>query len=115
MQVTDNNSVTASKQFTLAVTSNLSILTASPLPDATAGSAYARNLSATGGVPPYVWTVKTGALPPGLALDPAEQRDCGNADGERRFRLHAAGGGCGRRSGNAGFYADGEFAARCPR
>ena len=32
-QVSDNNSVTASKQFTLAVTSNLTITTTSPLPD----------------------------------------------------------------------------------
>ena len=46
----DNNSVTASKQFTLAVTSNLTITTASPLPDARAGSPYARSLIATGGV-----------------------------------------------------------------
>src|ERR1019366_2995646 len=71
VQVMDNNSVTASKQFTLAVKSNLSITTAAPLPDATAGSAYVRSLTATGGVPPYIWTGKTGWLPPGLVFDPA--------------------------------------------
>ena len=89
VQVTDNNSVTASKQFTLAVTSNLTITTASPLPDALAGSSYARNLSATGGVPPYIWTVKTGSLPPGLALDSAASAITGtpNANGTFSFTL----------------------------
>ena len=84
-----NNSVTASKQFTLAVTSNLSITTASPLPDATAGSAYARSLTATGGVPPYLWAVKTGSLPPGLVLDPATGAISGtpNANGAFAFTL----------------------------
>src|SRR6185369_2222333 len=56
-QVSDNNSVTATKQFTLAVTSNLTITTTSPLPDASVSAPYARSLAATGGIPPYVWTV----------------------------------------------------------
>jgi hypothetical protein len=91
-QVTDNNSVTASKQFTLAVTSNLTITTASPLPAATAGSPYARSLSAAGGVPPYVWTMKTGSLPPGLALDPAGNAIAGtpSASGAFAFTLQVA-------------------------
>jgi large repetitive protein len=89
VQVTDNNSVTASKQFTLAVTSNLSITTASPLPDATAGLSYTRSLTATGGVPPYLWAVKTGSLPPGLVLDPATRAISGtpNANGTFAFTL----------------------------
>ena len=89
VKVMDNNSVTASKQFTLAVTSNLAIATASALPDATAGSSYARSLSASGGVPPYIWTVKTGSLPPGLALDPATRAITGTptANGTFAFTL----------------------------
>jgi hypothetical protein len=91
-QVVDNNSVTASKQFTLAVTSNLTITTASPLADATVGSSYARSLSVTGGVPPYVWTIKTGSLPPGLALDPASNAIAGTptANGTFAFTLQVA-------------------------
>jgi hypothetical protein len=91
-QVIDTNSLTASKQFTLAVTSNLTITTASPLPDATAGSSYTRSLSAAGGVPPYVWTVKTGSLPPGLALDPASNAIAGTpvSNGAFAFTLQVA-------------------------
>src|ERR1035437_7968730 len=91
-QVVDNNSVTASKQFTLAVTSNLTITTASPLPDATVGSPYACSLSVTGGVPPYGSTVKTGSLPLGLTLDPAGKAIVGTpiANGTFAFTLQVA-------------------------
>jgi hypothetical protein len=91
-QVTDNNSLTASKQFTLAVTSNLQISTTSPLPDATAGAPYAHALSATGGVPPYVWTVTAGSLPPGLLFDPASNSIAGTpaAGGAYAFTLLVA-------------------------
>jgi hypothetical protein len=101
-QVMDTNSVTASKQFTLAVTSNLTITTASPLPDATAGSPYTRSLSAAGGVPPYVWTVKTGSLPPGLALDPASNAIAGTptANGAFAFTLQVADASGGSATGN---------------
>jgi hypothetical protein len=47
----------------------LAIATAS-LPDAIVGSQYTQILSATGGSPPYTWSVSGGALPAGLALDP---------------------------------------------
>jgi hypothetical protein len=71
VQVMDANSVTASKPFTLAVASNLSITTAAALPAAVAGSPYTRSLSAVGGVAPYLWTITAGSLPPGMALDAA--------------------------------------------
>ena len=88
-QVSDNNSVTAAKQFTLAVTSNLTITTTSPLPDATVSASYARSLIATGGISPYVWTVRSGSLPPGLALDPASNAIAGTpvANGNFAFTL----------------------------
>ncbi len=91
-QVLDNNSVTASKQFTLAVTSILTITTISSLPDATVGSPYTRSLSVAGGVAPYVWTLGTGTLPPGLALDPANNTIVGTptANGNFAFTLQVA-------------------------
>jgi subtilisin family serine protease len=38
---------------------------------AQAGAAYSSSLTATGGVPPYSYTITAGSLPPGLALDPS--------------------------------------------
>jgi uncharacterized protein (TIGR03437 family) len=46
----------------------LSIATASPLAQATVGASYFQTLAASGGTPPYVWAIASGALPAGLAL-----------------------------------------------
>lgn len=43
-------------------------ITTSSLPGASIGSAYSATLNATGGSPPYVWTLYLGVLPPGLTL-----------------------------------------------
>jgi hypothetical protein len=40
------------------------------LPSGTQGVAYSSSLLATGGIPPYVWTLNTGSLPAGLILNP---------------------------------------------
>jgi hypothetical protein len=70
--VTATDSATAPQTATLAATllvnTSLTITTASPLPVGTVNIPYVTTLAATGGTSPYVWTVKTGALPPGLAL-----------------------------------------------
>ena len=41
------------------------------LPSGTTNTAYAANLSAGGGVPPYSWSVASGNVPPGLVLNNA--------------------------------------------
>jgi len=46
----------------------LSILT-TYLSDGVVGEAYEETMEATGGVPPYTWTIMEGALPGGLELD----------------------------------------------
>jgi Peptidase A4 family/Putative Ig domain len=38
------------------------------LPDAPIGEAYGQNLTASGGTPPYAWSIASGALPAGLTL-----------------------------------------------
>lgn len=43
-------------------------ITAQTLPPAMMGSPYAQTLSATGGKPPYAWTISGGDLPDGLTL-----------------------------------------------
>jgi hypothetical protein len=75
MRVTDGQtpSDSATKALTLAVASStptepLAILTSS-LPGARRHKPYSRTLQATGGVPPYGWSVLTGSLPPGLTLN----------------------------------------------
>jgi hypothetical protein len=49
----------------------ITISSPSPLPLSTIGTAYAQTLSASGGTPPYSWTVVSGNLPPGLTLSSA--------------------------------------------
>lgn len=68
MKVTDSTGSAATQSLSITVTS-LAITTTSPLPAATAGTAYSQQFAASGGTPPYQWSVATGsALPTGLTL-----------------------------------------------
>jgi len=42
---------------------------------------YSQILSASGGTPPYTWTLSQGSLPPGLVLDPATGEISGTPSG----------------------------------
>jgi hypothetical protein len=75
VQVTDSatpthNTATANLSITVnAVPVAVGITTTSPLTAATQGTAYSVNVTASGGVTPYTWTLATGSnLPPGLTL-----------------------------------------------
>jgi hypothetical protein len=68
IQVTDTNSATASKQFSLTINPALAITTTSPLPTGTVGVNYSATLMATGGSGIYTWAVSVGSLPAGLSL-----------------------------------------------
>jgi len=53
-------------------TQSLSVMiTTTSLPDGTVGVSRSQTLNATGGTPPYTWSITEGSLPPGLSLDPA--------------------------------------------
>jgi hypothetical protein len=75
IRVSDSNNpaFTFDKAFTVDIIlppgQAVSISTASPLTTGVAGRAYSQTLTATGGVPPYTWSVVTGSsLPAGLNL-----------------------------------------------
>ncbi len=70
VQVLDSAGHQASEQLSLAVTPVLSITTTS-LAGGAVGTAYSQTLAATGGTPPYTWTLQSGALPAGLSLSAA--------------------------------------------
>jgi hypothetical protein len=70
VRVTDSTSPapeTATHSFTIYVVGQITIDTIA-LPDATAAHPYAQALNAHSGIQPYVWTLSTGTLPPGIAL-----------------------------------------------
>jgi hypothetical protein len=76
VQVADSCSTpqTASNTFALTIAPAvvpIVINTASPLPAGTVGVSYSTTLSASGGTPPYFWSVISGALPAGLTLSGA--------------------------------------------
>jgi hypothetical protein len=72
VQVSDKNSLKASKPFGITIagaTATLTIATGSVLLNGLAGSSYSQTLTATGGAPPYTWFITSGALPGGMKLN----------------------------------------------
>jgi N,N-dimethylformamidase beta subunit-like protein/F5/8 type C domain-containing protein/putative Ig domain-containing protein len=69
-RVTDSSSpaATATRTLALSVTPPPLSITTTTLPSGTVGAAYNSSLAATGGTPPYSWSLASGALPPGLTL-----------------------------------------------
>ena len=73
---TDDVGVTATNALAIAITPSgeLQLVTES-LPNGTVGVAYKKDkdndhtLLATGGLPPYTWSIASGSLPPGLSLN----------------------------------------------
>jgi hypothetical protein len=62
-----NSAASASANVNFLNSGNLTILSTS-LPAGTAGSPYSAGLMASGGMPPYVWSIISGGLPQGLSL-----------------------------------------------
>ncbi len=77
VQVTDSVNSTATTNLRILINAPPPlIVTATALPNGTAGAAYpSTNLQASGGVPPYAWSVTTAAttFPPGLTLSSTGQ------------------------------------------
>jgi hypothetical protein len=70
VQVTDSAGGKGTQNFTLTIVAAPTITTAPALPSGTVGVAYTTvTLAASDGTPPYLWSIITGSLPPGLSLD----------------------------------------------
>lgn len=72
-QVTDSSSTpqTQSTTLSLVIAPTAVTITSSTLSAGTNGSSYSGLLKATGGTPPYTWSVSPGSLPAGLSLAPS--------------------------------------------
>ena len=68
-QVTDNAWYGYQSLKSITINSAVSITTTSPLTNGIVGTAYSQTLAATGGTTPYTWSITTGILPAGLALN----------------------------------------------
>ncbi len=68
----------------LAVLVGPTITSPADLPPAVAGASYDHALTASGGSPPYRWSVVTGEFPSGLTLDSTTGRIAGTPDGVAR-------------------------------
>jgi len=70
-EVVDHNSLSATKGLTITILAALGIATPATLNGGSLNSIYSVNLSPSGGMAPYTWTLASGALPVGLALSGA--------------------------------------------
>lgn len=69
VRVTDAQSNTAQRSYSIGIASGIAITNAETLPAATPNVAYSVTLTAAGGSAPYTWTTILGLLPPGLTLN----------------------------------------------
>ncbi len=71
VSATDASPQTASATFSITIVPKLTITSTSPLAGGTVNTPYSAQLGATGGNPPYTWSIQSGALPGGLSLGAA--------------------------------------------
>jgi hypothetical protein len=87
LKVTDSAQATATQAFTITITAALTITTASPLSGATVGIAYNQALVLAGGAAPFTWSIASGALPAGIALNPGSLNGIPSTPGTFTFTV----------------------------
>ena len=68
-----SRTVTGTFSITVQPLPPLTITSGSPLPNGTVATSYSYAMSASGGKPPYTWSLAGGALPAGLSLSSSGQ------------------------------------------
>ena len=72
VQVKDANAKTATQALSIVVSPAPPMVMTTSLPGGTINTAYTQTtLAASGGTPPYTWSVSTGSLPPGISVSAA--------------------------------------------
>jgi hypothetical protein len=89
VEVVDSRGATATALCSLAIAPPLPLKITSAMPDGKVNQSYSGGFSASGGIPPFVWSIAGGSLPPGVILDPASGSLNGNptAPGPYTFRV----------------------------
>ena len=71
IRVDDAQDTTATENFEITIVEPLTITSNPMLPPGTVGTPHGLTLTASGGTPPYTWSIVSGALAPGLTLNSA--------------------------------------------
>ncbi len=88
---TDTAATTVSATYNVVISSGPSVpsltITTSELPGGKTGSAYSASLAASGGTPPYSWSVASGSLPAGLGVSGSQITGTPSSGGTARFTI----------------------------
>ena len=106
VQAVDSLGNTGTRAYAMNIGTVLLTVNPATLPATVVGHGYSQTVSATGGTGPYTFTISTGALPPGLTLDPATGVISGTPTSASRRDLHGAGGGFVRQYRQPRLYAE---------
>jgi hypothetical protein len=89
--VADSSSpaITRTASLSLTVSEPALAISTMSLPNGQVGSAYSSTLEATGGVTPYSWSIPSGNIPPGLALNSSAGTLSGTATRSGTFSFTA--------------------------
>src|SRR5207244_2708274 len=71
VRVDDGSMQTAARPLSILINPPTLSITTTSLAAGTVGTAYSQTLTATGGTPPFGWSLSTGSLPLGLTLSAA--------------------------------------------